>query len=64
MPGPVVAEHGHAIVVGGGDQDTRAHVTLEMKYKDGGCIVDNFPFFWLFLFLDPMYTLLMTMNPL
>ena len=50
MPGPVVAEHGHAIVVGGGDQDTRAHVTLEMKYKDGGCIVDNFPFFWLFLF--------------
>ena len=30
MTGPVVSKHGHTLVVCGGHQDTRTHVTLQI----------------------------------
>ena len=31
VSGPVVAEDGHTFVVGGSDQDSRTHVTLQVR---------------------------------
>ena len=32
VSGPVVAEDGHTFVVGGGDQDSRTHVALQVRH--------------------------------